>query len=93
MPHKEFIYCRTCKKQCGIYHPATGPSWSYPGDPAYGEGVGEDFVGHEGEWHCSQKCLRETEELRAELIAQDLDLFPNAAGLWVPEDQLEEELK
>ena len=48
------IYCFQCHEPCGKEYSATST------DPAFAEGIGEDFRDSRNVWHCSEKCLSRT---------------------------------
>ena len=62
------IPCAQCQERCGKEILATMT------DPAYREGVGENFSTAEGIWFCSADCLDEYDrENKAEALSEALD--------------------
>src|ERR1017187_8693378 len=69
------MLCPNCGEPCGRWHPATFT------DTGYAEGPGEDFIGKDGDWYCSQKCLAEAEQKKVQgPPAENSELCANCCG-------------
>jgi hypothetical protein len=58
MSRSNDILCPVCGDPCGRWHPATFT------DTGYAEGPGENFIGKDGDWYCSEKCLDQHNEAK-----------------------------